>query len=92
MPVPIRNPKKTKSTKPVHIKRVKEVVFDEDARKEYLTGFSKRKKARELVARNKAIDREREELNESRREVSCPLFCPEGFSMSDIFFPLARRC
>ena len=38
--------------------------------REYLTGFSKRKKARELNARSKAIDRDREEKNESRRAVS----------------------
>lgn len=38
--------------------------------REYLTGFSKRKKARELAVRTKAIDREREEKNESRRAVS----------------------
>lgn len=35
-----------------------------------MTGFSKRKKAREAAVRNKAIEREREEKNEARRGVS----------------------
>ena len=38
-----------------------------------MTGFSKRKKARELALRVKAIDREREDKNESRREVRLAL-------------------
>lgn len=67
-------PKKSISSKkpkpPPKLKRVKEVLFDEDARKEYLTGFSKRKKQRELAVRVKAIDKERAELNESRKQVS----------------------
>lgn len=39
--------------------------------REYLTGFSKRKKERQTLVRNKAIEREREEKNEARRAVSC---------------------
>lgn len=67
--------KSSSSSRPaVKVKRLKEVVFDEDARKEYLTGFSKRKKARELAVRVKAIDKEREEKNESRRAVRFILF------------------
>ena len=38
--------------------------------REYLTGFSKRKKERQTLVRNKAIEREREEKNEARRAVS----------------------
>jgi hypothetical protein len=79
-------PKKSTSSKPkqpTKIKRVKEVLFDEDARKEYLTGFSKRKKQRELAVRVKAIDKEREEKNESRRQVS---FINQP-SFNTFFFP-----
>lgn len=36
-----------------------------------MTGFSKRKQARQTAVRNKAIEREREEKNEARRAVSC---------------------
>ncbi|KDE04658.1 hypothetical protein MVLG_04956 [Microbotryum lychnidis-dioicae p1A1 Lamole] len=65
----ISHPVLNKSGRPAKVKKVKEVVFDPDARKEFLTGFSKRKKAREAAVRNKAIDRERQELNEMRRNI-----------------------
>ena len=64
---------------------VKEVIFDDDARRyvsslhlssrsqiwrrEFLTGFHKRKKAKADAARKKAIERERQERLEARREV-----------------------
>jgi hypothetical protein len=84
-------PKKSTSSKPkqpTKIKRVKEVLFDEDARKEYLTGFSKRKKQRELAVRVKAIDKEREEKNESRRQVShCSSFNQQT-QFQHFFFPI----
>ncbi|KAI5479195.1 nucleolar protein 12 family protein [Pseudohyphozyma bogoriensis] len=60
---------KDKGGRPAKIKRVKEVVWNDDARKEYLTGFSKRKKAREAAVRQKAISREKEELRESRQAI-----------------------
>ncbi|KAL8293389.1 hypothetical protein RQP46_000090 [Phenoliferia psychrophenolica] len=60
---------KKKPSRPAKIRKLKEVVFDEDARKEYLTGFSKRKKARELAVRTKAIGREKEEARENRKVV-----------------------
>ncbi|BGP26315.1 nucleolar protein 12 family protein [Rhodotorula toruloides] len=56
--------------RPPKIKRVKEVVFDADSRKEYLTGFSKRKKAKQTARRNKAIEREKEALRDMRRQAS----------------------
>ncbi|GAA6057463.1 hypothetical protein NBRC10513_007456 [Rhodotorula toruloides] len=55
--------------RPPKIKRVKEVVFDADSRKEYLTGFSKRKKAKQTARRNKAIEREKEALRDMRRQI-----------------------
>ncbi|TFK54003.1 hypothetical protein OE88DRAFT_1611534, partial [Heliocybe sulcata] len=48
--------------------QVKEVVFDEDARKEFLTGFHKRKLAKKEAAKKKAIDREKQERREQRLE------------------------
>ncbi|RDB25053.1 Ribosomal RNA-processing protein 17 [Hypsizygus marmoreus] len=48
--------------------QIKEVVFDDDARREFLTGFHKRKLAKTDAARKKAIEREKQERLESRRE------------------------
>lgn len=48
---------------PLHLRRTR-------ARREYLTGFSKRKKQRELAVRTKAIGREKEEARENRKAVS----------------------
>ncbi|KAG0028748.1 pre-60S ribosomal particles component [Podila clonocystis] len=45
-----------------------EVTFDPDARKEYLTGFHKRKVHRQNVARELAKQREHEEKLEARKE------------------------
>lgn len=65
------------SGRPAKIRKVKEVVFDPDARKEFLTGFSKRKQARKLAVRHKAIAREKEELLDSRKAVeSCLVWLP----------------
>ncbi|GAA6064698.1 hypothetical protein JCM10212_005766 [Sporobolomyces blumeae] len=55
--------------RPPKIKRVKEVVFDPEQRKDYLTGFSKRKKAKQSERRNRAIEREREELRKMRAQI-----------------------
>ncbi|GAA5964860.1 hypothetical protein JCM8115_000130 [Rhodotorula mucilaginosa] len=55
--------------RPPKLKRVKEVVYDADARKEYLTGFSKRKKAKQTIRRNKAIEREKTALNQMRKQI-----------------------
>ncbi|KAG7098647.1 hypothetical protein E1B28_000563 [Marasmius oreades] len=48
--------------------QVKEVVFDEHARLEFLTGFHKRKVAKAEAARKKAAEREKQERLETRRE------------------------
>ncbi|KAF8967841.1 nucleolar protein 12-domain-containing protein [Flammula alnicola] len=48
--------------------QVKEVVFDDDARREFLTGFHKRKLAKAEAARAKAKQREKQERLEARRE------------------------
>ncbi|KAL0072439.1 hypothetical protein AAF712_000202 [Marasmius tenuissimus] len=48
--------------------QVKEVLFDEDARREFLTGFHKRKVAKAEAARKKAAEREKQERLETRRE------------------------
>ncbi|KAH7905198.1 nucleolar protein 12-domain-containing protein [Hygrophoropsis aurantiaca] len=48
--------------------QVKEILFDEDARREFLTGFHKRKVAKHEAAKKKAQLREKEERLETRRE------------------------
>ncbi|KAJ2928291.1 hypothetical protein H1R20_g8792, partial [Candolleomyces eurysporus] len=53
-----------------HAKRrqLAEVVFDDEARREFLTGFHKRKKAKTEAARKKAKERERQDRLQDRRE------------------------
>ncbi|KAF9501603.1 hypothetical protein BDN71DRAFT_1426687 [Pleurotus eryngii] len=46
----------------------KEITFDEEARREFLTGFHKRKLAKQTAARQKAIEREKQQHLEARRE------------------------
>lgn len=46
------------------------VLYDEDARKEYLTGFHKRKVERRKVAEERAAELEKEARREARAEVS----------------------
>ncbi|KAF9481540.1 hypothetical protein BDN70DRAFT_803314 [Pholiota conissans] len=48
--------------------QVKEVVFDDDARREFLTGFHKRKLAKAEAARAKAKEREKQDRLAARRE------------------------
>ncbi|EGO00001.1 hypothetical protein SERLA73DRAFT_180357 [Serpula lacrymans var. lacrymans S7.3] len=48
--------------------QIKEVLFDEDARREFLTGFHKRKLAKKEEAKQKAQAREKQERLETRRE------------------------
>ncbi|KAG6903016.1 hypothetical protein C0995_007449 [Termitomyces sp. Mi166 len=48
--------------------QIKEIVFDDDARREFLTGFHKRKVAKADAARKKAVEREKRERQENRRE------------------------
>ncbi|KAF9811793.1 hypothetical protein IEO21_06405 [Rhodonia placenta] len=48
--------------------QIKEVVFDDGARREFLTGFHKRKLQKKEVAKKKAQDREKQERLEARRE------------------------
>ncbi|KAF9465022.1 hypothetical protein BDZ94DRAFT_1160885 [Collybia nuda] len=48
--------------------QIKEVIFDDHARRQFLTGFHKRKLAKADAARKKAIEREKQERLESRRE------------------------
>lgn len=45
------------------------VTFDEDARKEYLTGFRKRKQERRKVAQDNIKEMERKAKKEARDEV-----------------------
>lgn len=49
--------------------RLAEITFDRDARKEYLTGFHKRKLARIKAAQDAAIQREKEEKLKDRQQV-----------------------
>ncbi|KZT04575.1 uncharacterized protein LAESUDRAFT_727736 [Laetiporus sulphureus 93-53] len=48
--------------------QIKEVLFDDDARREFLTGFHKRKVQKKEAAKQKAIEREKQEHLEARRE------------------------
>ncbi|KAJ7178422.1 nucleolar protein 12-domain-containing protein [Mycena crocata] len=48
--------------------QIKEILFDDDARREFLTGFHKRKLAKADAARKKAVEREKQDRLESRRE------------------------
>ncbi|KIK28009.1 hypothetical protein PISMIDRAFT_7950 [Pisolithus microcarpus 441] len=64
----------TQSHKAIAAKRrkknsqIKELVFDEDARREFLTGFHKRKLAKKEEAKKRAILREKQQRLEWRRE------------------------
>ncbi|KAF8668548.1 Nucleolar protein 12 (25kDa) [Rhizoctonia solani] len=49
--------------------QVKEIVFDEEARREYLTGFRKRNAERKKAAKAKATEREKQEHLEERRQM-----------------------
>lgn len=48
--------------------QIKEVLFDDDARREFLTGFHKRKVLKKEAAKEKAIQRDKGERQEARRE------------------------
>lgn len=54
--------------------RPAEITFDREARREYLTGFHKRKVARIKAAQDAAAAREKEERLRERREVCRALF------------------
>lgn len=62
----IRRAKRSRAGEPV----VEKVVFDDAARREYLTGFSKRKKAKVEEKRERAKKRAHEEHLAQRRQVS----------------------
>ncbi|TBU30246.1 nucleolar protein 12-domain-containing protein, partial [Dichomitus squalens] len=48
--------------------QIKELLFDDNARREFLTGFHKRKVQKTEAARKKAQEREKQERLEARRE------------------------
>ncbi|EIW82804.1 hypothetical protein CONPUDRAFT_151861 [Coniophora puteana RWD-64-598 SS2] len=48
--------------------QINEIVFDDAARREYLTGFHKRKVAKQKAAKEKAVARDKEARLEARRE------------------------
>ncbi|KAH8078048.1 nucleolar protein 12-domain-containing protein [Cristinia sonorae] len=56
------------SKKRARREQVKEVTFDEDARRDFLTGFHKRKVQKKEEAKKKAQEREKQERLEARRE------------------------
>ncbi|KAG8852278.1 hypothetical protein FRB91_006718 [Serendipita sp. 411] len=49
--------------------QVKEILFDDTARREYLTGFRKRKLARQEAGKARAMEKERQARLEERREI-----------------------
>lgn len=65
----IRRAKRSRAGEPA----VEKVVFDDAARREYLTGFSKRKKAKVEEKRERAKKRAHEEHLAQRRQVSLGL-------------------
>ncbi|GAA5937794.1 rRNA-processing protein RRP17 [Sporobolomyces koalae] len=64
-----KGPELDRNGRPAKIKRVKEVVFDQESRKDYLTGFSKRKKAKQNEKVKRAVERERDELRKMRAQI-----------------------
>ena len=48
----------------------KAVIFDDDARREFLTGFHKRKLAKIEAAKKRSLEREKQERLQARREAS----------------------
>jgi ribosomal RNA-processing protein 17 len=62
--------------KPIKAPKTLELTFDAGARQDYLTGFSKRKKARAQAARESAEAKEKEERVRERRAVSLRVFFP----------------
>ncbi|KAJ3863161.1 nucleolar protein 12-domain-containing protein [Lentinula novae-zelandiae] len=48
--------------------QVQEVIFDDTARHDFLTGFHKRKLAKTEAAKKKALEREKQQRQEDRRE------------------------
>ncbi|KAJ3748868.1 nucleolar protein 12-domain-containing protein [Lentinula detonsa] len=48
--------------------QVKEVIFDDAARHDFLTGFHKRKVAKTEAAKKKALEREKQQRQQDRRE------------------------
>ncbi|PAV18677.1 required for cell viability rrp17 [Pyrrhoderma noxium] len=49
--------------------QIESVVFDDDARREFLTGFRKRKLQKKEAAKSKAKERERQERLQARKEM-----------------------
>lgn len=49
-----------------------------------MTGFSKRKKAKQTIRRNKAIEREKTALNQMRKQVSLLLSSLSHLHMTEI--------
>ncbi|KAI8048363.1 nucleolar protein 12-domain-containing protein [Syncephalis plumigaleata] len=47
--------------------QVQEITFDDEVRKSFLTGFQKRKQERKALAKQKALERERQERLEERK-------------------------
>ncbi|KAH9994952.1 nucleolar protein 12-domain-containing protein [Russula compacta] len=60
--------KAVKAKKRQRLGQINAIVFDEDARREFLTGFHKRKLAKKEEGKKKAQAREKEERLETRRE------------------------
>jgi Nucleolar protein 12 (25kDa) len=66
---PMKNYKKTKKAKPTKIKPVELISYNEADRKEFITGFHKRKVAHQKARVAKAVNRQKEEKRDSRKLV-----------------------
>jgi ribosomal RNA-processing protein 17 len=65
----VKNSEIGRRKKEIKKKQLKEIKWDEENRKEYLTGFRKRKLQRKELAKAKAIERQRQEKIEERKMV-----------------------
>jgi ribosomal RNA-processing protein 17 len=69
MPSRVTKPTSSRKVRPIKAPKTLELTFDTAARQDYLTGFSKRKKARAQAARETAEAKDKEERKVQRREV-----------------------
>jgi ribosomal RNA-processing protein 17 len=60
----------------IHVTAPEKIEFDPTAREEYLTGFHKRKVARQKFAQDEIAKKEKEEKLRFRREVHTPYPLP----------------
>ncbi|KAI9461248.1 nucleolar protein 12-domain-containing protein [Lactarius psammicola] len=83
--------KAIKAKKKQKREQVPAVVFDEDARREFLTGFHKRKLAKKEESKKKALAREKQERLEARRECRANVYDRSNVVSSRSKLPRTRQ-